>query len=382
MTLDPLDRLDDAAALEASDPSQMLRATATAAAQVRSSLGAVLDAPLDLLDLDDRPRAIVVAGMGGSGVSGEVLAALCAETCPIPVTVHRGYGLPGWVGAADLVMALSCSGSTEETLSSAAEAARRGTRLFGVGGTDTPLHGQVRDARGVFVPVTTQLAPRATLWAVLVPLLVVAERARLLSLGPDHADLEATATRLESIAAMCRPDRESFVNPAKALAAELLGSLPMFWGGGEVGPVAALRAACQINENAKAPAVWGALPEAHHNQSVTLDGALAGAFAAGDDLFRDRVEDDAPLRLRLVLLRDDDGDSIAARRAEASAEVAQARGVALSILSAEGGNPVERLASLVGVLDYASVYLALAAGVDPTPIEPIVDLKARLAARD
>ncbi|HVW81771.1 MAG TPA: SIS domain-containing protein [Mycobacteriales bacterium] len=378
MTEDALERLDDVSALTALDPTEMLRATAMAGSQVRASLAASLEAGIDALGIDTRPRAVVVAGMGGSGISGEVLATLASAASPVPVVVHRGYGLPGWVGAADLVMAVSCSGRTEETLSSAVEAARRGARLLGVGAADSPLDLHCRSERGVFVPVTAAVAPRASLWALAVPLLVAAERFGLISLGPSYADLETTASRLESIATVCRPDRESFVNPAKTLAAELTGSLPMIWGGGEVGPLAALRAGCQINENAKWPAVIGALPEAHHNQSVTLDGGLAGG-SADDDLFRDRVEEDEPLRLRLLLLRDDDGTGLAAARAEASADVARRRGVAVSVLAAEGASSVERLASLVGLLDFASVYLALALGEDPTPIGPIVDLKARLA---
>ncbi|HEX3706195.1 MAG TPA: SIS domain-containing protein [Mycobacteriales bacterium] len=384
MTADPRDRLDDAAALEASDPSDMLRAVATSAAQIRASLAAVQEAPLTALGLDARPRAVVVAGMGGSGISGEVLATLCAAACPVPVVVHRGFSLPGWVGAADLVIAVSCSGTTAETLSSANEAARRGTRLLGVGAADSPLDDQCRSARGAYVPVTMQLAPRSSMWALVVPLLVVAERAGLLGLGASFADLEAAASRLESIASACRPDLELFVNPGKALAAELLGTLPMIWGSGEVGPVAALRTACQLMENAKAPALWGALPEAHHNQSVALDGSLAvptGSATDDDDFFRDRVEEQEPLRLRLVLARDDRGAPDAAARADASAEVARARGVAVSAVTAEGDSAIERLASLVGLLDFASVYLALASDIDPTPIGPIVDLKARLAAR-
>jgi glucose/mannose-6-phosphate isomerase len=378
MTDDALERLDDVAALAALDPSEMLRATAMAGAQVRASLASVQEASLLPLGLDTRPRAIVVAGMGGSGISGDVLAGLTSAAAPIPVVVHRGYGLPGWVGAADLVMAVSCSGRTEETLSSAVEAARRGTRLLGVGSADSPLDLHCRSERGAFVPITAALAPRASLWALAVPLLVVAERCGLLSLGSSYADLEATAARLESIAEMCRPDRESFVNPAKVLAAELAGTLPMFWGGGEAGPIAALRASCQLMENAKWPAISGALPEAHHNQSVALDGGLAGG-SADDDIFRDRVEDGDPLRLRLVILRDDDATGLAAARADASAEVARSRGVAVSVLAAEGTSVVERLASLVGLLDFASVYLALANGIDPTPVGPIDDLKARLA---
>jgi glucose/mannose-6-phosphate isomerase len=375
-----LDRLDDPAALEELDPSGMLRAVATSGAQIRASLSAVADASLSPLELASRPRAIVVAGMGGSGVSGDVVAALTAARCPVPVVVHRGYGLPGWVGAADMVMAVSCSGTTAETLSGAVEAARRGARLLGVGAAGSPLDLHCRSEHGAFVPVVGQLAPRASLWALVVPLLVVAERAGLLDLGTDLADLEAAAVRLEAIASACRPDLESFVNPAKSLAGELVGTLPMFWGAGEVGPVAALRAACQLAETAKAPAVAGALPEAHHNQSVTLDGNLGGAVSE-EDFFRDRVEDPDPLRLRLVLLRDDD-DSVATARADASEEVANARGIGVTVVRAEGSSAFERLASIVGLIDFASVYLGLAMGVDPTPIGPIDDLKARLASRE
>jgi glucose/mannose-6-phosphate isomerase len=372
-----LDRLDDPAALEALDASGMLRAVAGSAAQIRTSLLAVQEASLAPLALDTRPRAIVVAGMGGSGISGDVLAALSAARCPVPVVVHRGYGLPGWVGAADLVMAVSCSGTTAETLSCAVEAARRGARLLGVGAGGSPLDLHCRSEHGAYVPVVGQVSPRASLWALVVPLLVVAQKAGLLDLGEGLCDLEAAAVRLESVASACRPDLESFVNPAKSLATDLVDTVPMFWGSGEVGPVAATRAACQVEENAKAPALAGSLPEAHHNQSVALDGNLAGA-TADDDIFRDRVEDPDPFRLRLVLLRDDD-DGHATARADASAEVARARGVAVTELTAEGDSAFERLASLVGLIDYASVYLGLATGFDPTPIGPIDDLKARLA---
>ncbi len=372
-----LDRLDDPTALIEFDPSEMLRAVATSGSQVRASLTAARETSLTALALDTRPRAIVVTGMGGSGISGDVLAAVTAATGSIPMIVHRGYGLPGWVGAADLVMAVSCSGSTAETLSAAVEAARRGARLVGVGTADTPLDLHCRSQNGVFVPITKQLAPRSSLWALVVPLLVVTARAGLLELGPDDGDLDETAARLDTIASVCRPDRESYVNPAKSLAAELVGSLPVFWGSGEVGPVAALRASCQLAENAKMPALWGALPEAHHNQSVTFDGALA-ASAADDDLFRDRVDDPEPFGLHLALIRDDAADELAAQRADASAEVARNRGIAVSVIVSEGRSAIERLASLIGLLDYTSVYLGLVQGVDPTPIAPIDELKARL----
>ena len=374
------DRLDDVAALQSGDPSAMLRAVASSAAQIRMAVTASAEAGLASVSDLGRPRALVVAGMGGSGISGDVLAAVCGPASPVPVIVHRGYGLPGWVGAADLVVAVSCSGGTEETLTAADEAIRRGTPLVGVGRVDSPLAARCASSRAPLVPVVMHVGPRATLWGLATPLLVLAARLGLVDLGTRDEQLEAAAVRLEQIAESCRPDRELFVNPAKALALELAGTVPMVWGGGQVGPVAAYRMVCQLAENAKYPAIPGALPEAHHNQVVAMDGLLAGG-AADDDIFRDRVDDEQPLRLRLVLVDDErtaaaDGDS--PTRADISAELADARGVPVSRLRAEGASAVERLASLVGLIDYASVYLALLQGIDPTPVAPIDELKKRL----
>jgi glucose/mannose-6-phosphate isomerase len=377
MTIEATERLDDFAALVRADGSDMLRAVATSAAQVRASRTAVRESAVNSLGSDERPRAVVVTGMGGSGICGDVLAAVTGLAAAIPVAVHRGYGLPGWVGAADLVIAVSCSGSTQETLSAAAEAARRGSRLLGIGVADSPLERLSRQARGDFVPITRELSPRSSLWALSVPVLVVAARLGLLDLGTDDADLETAALRLEAVAESCRADRDLFSNPAKRLAAELSGTLPMIWGIGQVGGVAATRAAAQIAENAKLPCVVGALPEAHHNQVVSLDGAMA-AGAGAEDLFRDRVEEPDPVRLQLLLISDSSDDPAAAARAAVSQRVADARGVGVSDVVAAGTSALERLASMVGLIDYASVYLALMHGVDPTPITAIDDLKQML----
>jgi glucose/mannose-6-phosphate isomerase len=338
-----------------------------ATASAEAGLGAVRDL--------GRPRALVVAGMGGSGISGDVLTAVAGPSTPIPIVVHRGYGLPGWVGAADLVVAVSCSGSTEETLSATDEAIRRGAPLVGVGRADSPLARRCESARAPVVPVTMHVGPRATLWGLSTPLLVLAARLGLLDLGPGDEQLEHAAVRLEQLAETCRPDRELFVNPAKGLTVELAGTLPMVWGSGQIGPVAAYRMVCQLAENAKYPSIPGALPEAHHNQVVALDGMLAGG-SANNDIFRDRVDEAEPLRIRMVLI--DDEPAGEGSRAEISADVAQARGVPVTRLRSEGASEVERLASIIGLVDYATVYLALAQGIDPTPVAPIDELKKRL----
>ena len=149
----PIDEavLDDAQAMEQADPGQMLRAVASAGAQVRQAATAAAEADLGRLVADGRPRAVVVTGMGGSGISADVLAAVAGSGCPVPIVPVRGYTLPGWVSAVDLVAAVSCSGSTEETLTVAAEAARRGCRMLTVGAVGSPLHALGEAARGVEV---------------------------------------------------------------------------------------------------------------------------------------------------------------------------------------------------------------------------------------
>jgi glucose/mannose-6-phosphate isomerase len=372
--------LDEVRALEAADPEGMLPAIASGAAQVREAALLAREAGVAALADDGRPRAVVVCGMGGSGIAGDLLSAVAGTACPVPVVTHRGYGLPAWVGAADLVIAVSCSGSTEDTLSATEEAARRGCRLLVVGAASSPLEALGARGRGVFVPVTQGRQPRATVWALSTPLVVAADALGLLAADADA--IEATAVQLEQVALSCRPDADHFANPAKRLALELSGSLPVLWGTSPLAGVAAYRLACQLNENAKTPAVWGVLPEANHNQVVAFDGPFAGAGRSVEDLFRDRVDDEGPemTRLRVVLLRDSEEHPQVTRRAAASEELADERGIGVSTVRADGASAFERVASLVAMGDWASAYLALLEGRDPSPVDAITALKSRIAA--
>ena len=377
----PLDGLDDVVALEAGDPAGMLPAVASSAAQVREAAVLAAEAGVSRLRDDGRPRAVVVIGMGGSGIAGDVLAAVAGPSCPVPVVTHRGYGLPGWVGPVDLVVAVSCSGSTEETLSGLEEAVRRGCRLMVVGRSGSPLDDLGQRGRAVFVPAAQGRQPRASLWSLSTPLLVAAHELGLLQAGPEL--VEEAAAALEQVAASCRVDAPTLLNPAKRLAGELHGRLPVLWGTSALAGTAAYRFACQLNENAKTPATWGALPEANHNQVVAFDGPFGGTSRAADpdDFFRDREDDeDTESRLALVLLRDADEHPQVARRADTSAELARERGVPVSTVQADGSSTFARLASLVGLTDWASTYLALGLGIDPTPVDAITALKARIRA--
>jgi glucose/mannose-6-phosphate isomerase len=375
--------LDDPAALAELDRGDMLRAVATAGAQVREAMLLVEPEMLAPLAEDDRPRAVVVTGMGGSGIAADVAVAVAGRTCPVPVVAHRGHRLPGWVGPMDLVVAVSCSGRTEETLSATDEALRRGSRVVTVGAAGSPLAARSDGGRALHLRVDAHgRMPRANLWGLAVPVLMVLDAVGLADVPRDL--LSRTADELDLVAARCAPAVDSLENPAKTLALGMVGALPYVWGASDVANVAAARTVAQLAENAKYPGVHGPLTEVHHNQVVVMAGvfgALSGETGE-DDIFRDRV-DDGPgwPRMRLLVLRDTDEIPAVARRADASHQIAEEYAVPSTELRAEGEHPLSRLASLVAPLDFATVYLALALGIDPSPIEPIVLLK-RAGAED
>jgi glucose/mannose-6-phosphate isomerase len=418
------DRLDTPDVIEAADPADMLRQVASAAAQVRMALRSCAETDLSAFTPDSRPRAIVVAGMGGSGLTGEMLNAMTGLSSPVQVVVCQAERLPGWVGAADAVIAVSCSGTTPETLAIATEAARRGCRLAGVGTAGSPLHRIAEQARAPFIPVVPagqlrggtgpppqaarpagssppELAlPRSMLWALAVPLLVIADGLGVTRIGPDVYEL--AASRLEEVSHQCRPASESFVNPGKSLALDLVGTLPMVWGTSVLSGVAARRFASQLNENAKYPAIAGVLPEAAHNQVAAFDGPFAPRSSRLSA--QDRQEPGSPLAspdamadipgwdldyeeteqasgftaLRLVLIADpDENPRVGAQRA-AVTELAGQREVGMSELAMDGEHPLVRLAGVIQLTDYASVYLAIASGIDPGQTVAIADLQARI----
>ncbi|RBQ17189.1 mannose-6-phosphate isomerase [Spongiactinospora rosea] len=347
----------------------MLPVLASAAAQVRIAGRAVAGAGIDGgLAADGRPRAVVVAGVGAAALAGDLLAAVCGPGAPVPFLTVRSFRLPGWVGTADLVIAVSFSGDTEETLTLAREAVRRGCRLLAVGRAGSPLQAVARQAGALFVPVEAAGPERAGLWAMLVPLVSAAAAIKLTS--ADDALFEAVAGRLEEIAHRCRPASESFINPGKSLAMELAETVPMIWGSSPLTAVAAHRLAARLGQDAGLPALHGEIPDVGHDQAGTLDGPMA---------VRDIFADEGTRTLRLVVLRDTDEHPSVTRRRELSLRMAQDRGVSVTELQAEGGHPLERIATLVGLLDYGSVYLALGYGIDPSPVPVVRELEMRLS---
>jgi glucose/mannose-6-phosphate isomerase len=333
---------------------------------------------------------------------------VAGPSSPVQVVVTQAERLPGWVGAADVVIAASASGAMAETLAVAAEAARRGCRLVGVGAADSALQHIAEQARAPFIPVVPagqpgSVLPRSTLWGLAIPLLVIAERLGVARIEPEV--YEQAASRLEEVSHQCRPASESFVNPGKSLALDLVGTLPVVWGTSGLSGVAARRFAAQLSDNAKYPAMAGLLPEAAYSQIAAFDGPFAPAVNPGPAVTAEQLppqesaEDLTGLPdlsdwdlayedprgpgsgftpLRLVLIVDPDQDPRVAAQQRAVTELAGQRGIGLSELAMDGEHPLVRLSGVVQLTDYASVYLAIASGIDPSQTAAITDLQARI----
>lgn len=378
--------LDDAAGLAAADPSGSLPAVALAGAQIRTALTAAADAKIARIAEEGRPRAVLVASLGGSAVVGDVLAMLAGSGSPVPVSVRRGMPLPGWVGSLDLVVAVSMSGRAPGPLGLAAEAARRGCRLLTVGAPGSPLAEVSLRTGGVHVDVPPAATPAArssrfALWALLTPVVLAAYEVGLTDAGA--AVLNRVADRLDALAQTYRPSSEAFVNPAKALALELADCVPVVLADGDVTAVAASRGVSMLARTARVPAMRGALPDDAGDVVATFGGPFA---SRATDMFADPFLDGpAGTRLRLVMLRDappsperPDGAWLeTSRTADALRVTAEEAGVRISDITAEPGTPLERFADLVSLLDFAAVYLALAAGVDPLTSPHVADLRDR-----
>ena len=379
--------LDDPARIESADPGFMLRAIAGSGPQVREAMALAAEADLRSLGDDGRPRAVVIAGVGTAARTGDILATASGPRCPVPVVAHRSSGIPGWVGPADVVVAVSASGRSPEALAAAEAAARRGARLVAIGAPDSELQALAERARSPFIPVPRRAPARASLWTLTVPVLLAGRALGLIQFA--EADLAETATRLDEDAERCRISAEAFVNPAKALALDLAGCLPIIWGSTPLASVAASRFSDMLAANARYPSVAGSLVEAGRGTVGLLDGVFGQLAESGRDIFADEPEEPSGTRLRLVILRDDgfesgalaadsEGDeppAVESRRAEAVESLAERRGVRCTVINAEGASALERLASLISVPDFASVYLALAHGFDPMAVPAVSEMK-------
>src|SRR5947209_1568255 len=320
---------------------------------------AAAEAARDLENLPAREEIenIVVVGMGGSAMAGEVRQAAVGPYLPVPVLLFRSYNVPAFVGEGSLVFSISFSGNTEETIEATTQAALQGARVVVV--TRGGELGHLAASWGApVIPVPDGIPqPRAGLAALAVPPLVVLEDVGLFP-GARHW-IDLAAEQLTN-----RRDRLIEAgNEANELARRIGRTIPLVYGGGGLGAVAAQRWKNQFNENAKIPAFWHTVPELCHNEIVGWGqhGDLTRQVFTLIFLRHDLEHPQVMERFRLV----------ADRMEEVVARIEQ--------VSAEGEGELAQLLDLILVGDVVSTHMALAEGIDPGPVPVLDEIKAVLA---
>ena len=341
----------------APDRDRMWEATFALPEQV--ALGTATAAEVAAAGLPDPSgiTAVVAFGMGGSGIGHDVLAAVAAPVAPVPVVVVKDYEVPAFVGPSTLVVASSFSGNTEETVSAAAEAVRRGCPLVAVAGGGR-LAELAASVRAPVVPVPRDIPhPRAAIGAMSVAPMVILEA---MDLMPGASALIAAAVAQLSA-------RRDELAGGDGIAADVAGrigrTIPLVYGGGAIGRAAALRWKCQVNENDKSPAFSASSPELCHNE-------LTGWGQLGD-VTRQLVT--------LVDLRHDFEHPQVARRFDLVDEIMDEVVAGIVSVRAAGQGPLAQLMDLVLIGDVVALTLAAREGVDPGPIPVLEDLKVALA---
>ena len=340
--------------IRAADKDNMLDRIKDLGTQVRDAwkIGKSATIPPTYADV----RAIVLCGMGGSAIGGDFAAALLADELKVPMTIHRDYGLPAFVGRDTLVIASSYSGNTEETLSSLEQAQKRGAKVLAL-----TTGGRVAEiAKGANYPLVTfsyKAQPRAALGYSLG--LVLGTLVRMGFVRDLQGDIDGALADLSKIEE--RVHEGARTNDAKKMAIELYGRIIFAYGAGVMG-VMARRVKGQWNENGKNWSAFDVMSELNHNAVVGFPHPPIAREA-----------------LTVLLLRSDRDNPRHRIRFDVTAELLDRSGVQHKTLKFPGGSMLSEVLQMVMFTDYVSFYLALLNGADPSEVRSIDYLKDRLA---
>jgi glucose/mannose-6-phosphate isomerase len=308
------------------------------------------------LEPHDAPGGLVVAGMGGSSIGGALARAVLGDRASRPIVLARDYALPAWTTPDATVLCSSYSGQTEETLAIYDAAGALGARRI-VATTGGKLAAAARSDSVPVIPIPGGFQPRA---AAAYSLVIALEVAGLCGAGDRlHSEIDVAAAHGEQLVAEWGPDGPESSLP-KELARGLHKTVPQIAGAGLTAPIA-YRWKTQINENAKTPCFAGELPELDHNEIASWAGASElGRFSA-------------------VFLDDSDLHPRTRQRIELTRGLIQGQAADTFRIETIGETRADRLASLVLLGDFVSVYLAVLRSVDPTPVPALDRLKHALA---
>ncbi|MCC7206693.1 MAG: hypothetical protein IT323_05270 [Anaerolineae bacterium] len=350
--------LDDLTRLSELDPDGM--AAHIGALPEHVAAGWALGATLPLPDALKRLSRIVIAGANEGALAGELLTALAAETCNVPILVCRGYDLPAFAdGQSTLIILVDHDGAQEQVLSALEMADARGAKILAVTAGGRLAAYAARSGAAVWQYTFGGPARAAFGWHIGLLLAFMQRTGLLRDLGPDVDEALSVA---RAAAARFGPQSPAVNNPAKRLAGQMLGRIPLIYGAGLMA-VVARRWRAQINLNAKAPAFADELPEMDHN-------TMSGLALLPDGL-----------RLAVVYLAAPhfDHPRIALRQ-DLTRQVFMMEGCVPDTVTAEGESALAQALFSTVYGDFTSFYLALAYGVDPTPTPATDEITDKLSA--
>jgi len=345
--------LDDVERIKQIDKSNMLSFCVEAPKHYKKAAKLAKTISLDY----PKPRAIIMAGMGGSAIGGELLKDWSREKTVVPIEVCREYTLPAYADKNSLVFVVSYSGETEESLSVFLDALKRKCKIVCIssGGT-LQQFAEKLDLPHLHVP--SGMAPRATLPYLFMPPLVMMEKIGLVK--GVTSEVSGITKTLEQVSETNSPEKPLKANFSKTLASNVCGTIPTIYGFGFYRAVAQ-RFKTQFNENSKVPAKWEFFPELNHNEIVGWEAVkeLAKCFS-------------------VILIRDDDEPEAIRIRVEATKELIRKQSVKTFEVRSLGKSMLAKMASVICNGDFTSVYLAVLRGIDPTPVKTISLLKEKI----
>jgi len=346
--------LDNIEEMRKIDKNNMLGFCTKAAGHYKESAAKVQEIALDY----PTPSNIIIAGMGGSAIGGELLKDYVRKTAQIPIEISREYYLPAYAGKNSLVILASYSGDTEETLSSLVDAVNHRSMTFCISSGGNLLK-YAKKLNLPFVKVRSGMPPRAALPHMLLPLLTCL---RKLGMTPKTfpSDMAEATTVLEKISKENAPGRTIKENFAKSLAENLLRTAPVVYGFGNYRGVA-LRYKQQFNENAKLPAKWESFSELNHNETMGWEDpeVLSKCFS-------------------VIFLRDKSEPTEILTRIETTKQLMEPKLAKMYEVWAQGNSDLAKMLSTILVGDFTSVYLAMLRKVDPTPVNTVAVMKEKI----
>jgi glucose/mannose-6-phosphate isomerase len=306
-----------------------------------------------------KPTNIIVAGLGGSAIGGDIMKDWAKTQLKVPLEVSREYQLPAYANKKTLVLICSYSGDTEETLSSFLDALKRNCMIYCIS-SGGKLIKYAKKHKVPYLQVPGGMPPRAALPYMLVPLLVFMEKMGLVK--GVKVELAETMALLNKISQENGPDTPTRDNFAKTTAYHIGDTSPAVYGWGYFRSVAQ-RFKQQFNENSKSAAKWEYLPELDHNEIVSWE-------CRGEQI----------RYFSIIFIRDIDNEPIEIEsRLDVTKAIMERAGLIMFDLKVEGKTPLAKMISTIVVGDFISIYLAVMRNVDPTPVNTINYLKNELA---